>query len=64
MPGIDGNEATRRLRATVRHARTPIAALSAGVFDDERLSALAAGADVYLVKPLRLEPLLEFLREA
>jgi signal transduction histidine kinase/CheY-like chemotaxis protein len=54
MPGLDGYEATRRLRrleAACGWARTPIVALTANALADDRRSCLAAGFDAFLVKP-------------
>ncbi|MBE7217604.1 MAG: response regulator [Caulobacteraceae bacterium] len=50
MPGLDGLETARRLRA--RGDRTPVAALTANAFAEDRRAALAAGMDDFLVKPL------------
>ncbi len=60
MPGIDGLEVCRRLRAG--GDRTPILMLTAldGVHD--RVAGLDEGADDYLVKPFALEELLARLR--
>jgi CheY-like chemotaxis protein len=50
MPGLDGMAATRSLRA--KGVRTPVVALTADAFEDDRRSCLAAGMDDFLVKPL------------
>ena len=50
MPDMSGVEAARELRA--RGIRTPIVALTAEAFEDDRRAALAAGMDDFLVKPL------------
>ncbi|WP_028310468.1 response regulator [Derxia gummosa] len=52
MPGIDGPELARRLRADPRHARLPIIAVT--VDDSERMRAdcRAAGMDGFLAKPI------------
>jgi signal transduction histidine kinase/HPt (histidine-containing phosphotransfer) domain-containing protein len=54
MPGVDGCEATRRIRAEERRSgRRPIAiiALSADTLPEQRDEALAAGCDAHLGKP-------------
>ncbi|HZZ60038.1 MAG TPA: response regulator [Roseiarcus sp.] len=54
MPGLDGLEATRRLRrreAERRSPRTPVIALTANAIEDERRACKAAGFDAFLVKP-------------
>ncbi|MBX3479425.1 MAG: response regulator [Caulobacter sp.] len=50
MPGMSGMEASRALRA--RGVTTPIVALTADAFEDDRRACLAAGMDDFLVKPL------------
>jgi signal transduction histidine kinase len=57
MPGMDGLEAARLIRAweeTGRVARVPIVALTAAAFDADRQRCLDAGMDGYLTKPLML----------
>jgi CheY-like chemotaxis protein len=53
MPGMDGPTASRQLRA--RGDRTPIVALTANAFAEDRKTCLEAGMDDHLVKPLELE---------
>jgi CheY-like chemotaxis protein len=50
MPGLSGEETARRLRAD--GVTTPIIALTANAFEDDRRACLAAGMDDFLVKPL------------
>lgn len=55
MPGVDGLEAARRIRAAEAAdsvPRTPIIALTANAFAEDREACLAVGMDGYLVKPL------------
>jgi CheY-like chemotaxis protein len=51
MPGIDGWEATRRLKGNPATRAIPIIALSAHVESDARKRALEAGCDLFLMKP-------------
>ena len=52
MPVMDGLDAARALRAMPRHARTPILAMTANAFGDDRLACLAAGMDDHIAKPV------------
>jgi len=64
MPGADGLEAARRIRAAESQAegrRTPMLALTANAQTEDREAALAAGLDGLLVKPLDRERLREVL---
>jgi two-component system response regulator MprA len=60
MPGIDGLEVCRRLRAA--GDRTPVLMLTARDAVDDRVAGLDAGADDYLVKPFALKELKARLR--
>lgn len=60
MPGVDGLQVARRLRAT--GDRTPILMLTARDAVDDRVDGLDAGADDYLVKPFVLKELHARLR--
>jgi DNA-binding response OmpR family regulator len=62
MPGLDGLELTRRLKARPETAHTKILLLTAYADERDRLAGLAAGADEYLTKPFRLEDLTARLR--
>jgi PAS domain S-box-containing protein len=52
MPGVDGIEATCRLRADTAAFQPRVVMLTASAFEEERLAALAAGADDFLRKPV------------
>jgi two-component system, OmpR family, response regulator MprA len=60
MPGVDGLDVCRRLRAAGN--RTPVLMLTAREGVEDRVAGLDAGADDYLVKPFALEELLARLR--
>ncbi|MDO9334762.1 MAG: response regulator [Caulobacter sp.] len=55
MPGLSGIDAAKALRA--RGVSTPIVALTADAFEDDRRACLAAGMDDFLVKPLTADAL-------
>ena len=58
LPGIDGLEATRRIRASRTPASAvPIVCITALASDRNRDDAMASGADAYLTKPVRLADL-------
>jgi two-component system response regulator MprA len=60
MPGIDGLEVCRRIRAV--GDRTPVLMLTARTEVSERVAGLEAGADDYLAKPFAREELIARLR--
>ena len=63
MPGIDGLEATRQIRALDREdaVTTPIIAVSANAFADDRRLSREAGMDAHLSKPVSSQELVEAL---
>ncbi|MDO9284052.1 MAG: PAS domain S-box protein [Aquabacterium sp.] len=52
MPVLDGLAATRMLRSMPHYARTPILAMTANAFGDDRQACLSAGMDDHLAKPV------------
>lgn len=63
MPGINGLEATRQIRALEREdaATTPIIAVSANAFAEDRRLSREAGMDAHLSKPVSSRELVEAL---
>jgi len=67
MPGMDGIETTRAIRAREPAAggrRTPIVAFTAHALKEDRERCIAAGMDAYLTKPVETSTLLEALEKA
>jgi PAS domain S-box-containing protein len=62
MPGMDGIEATRRIRAGRVRPDIPIVALTAHALDTEQLRATAAGMDAFLTKPIEPDLLIQTLQ--
>lgn len=52
LPGIDGYEATRHLRANPETRRLVIVALTASASNEQQEQALEAGCDGYIAKPI------------
>ncbi|KRD23466.1 SpoIIE family protein phosphatase [Streptomyces sp. Root264] len=62
MPGMDGFELVRALRADPRTARLPIVLLTARAGEEEAVQGRQAGADDYLAKPFSARQLLARVR--
>ena len=62
LPGIDGWEATRQLKAAPETKSIPVVALSAHAMAGDREKALAAGCDEYDTKPVDFPKLLEKIK--
>jgi two-component system, cell cycle response regulator DivK len=64
LPGINGIEALRQIRANPDNARTPIIAVTASVMQQDRRLITEAGFDAYVGKPISLKEFLEAVRAA
>ena len=62
MPGLDGFEVLRELRANPVTAAVAFCFLTTSAEKDTRQHGLAAGADDYITKPFELDTLLDLLR--
>lgn len=66
MPGMDGFEASRRIRAweaAQGRRRTPIVALTAAAFEADRVRSLEAGMDDFMTKPASMQMLHDTLKK-
>jgi two-component system sensor histidine kinase/response regulator len=63
MPVMDGIEATRAIRALPGRAATPILALTANAFNEDRQQCLAVGMNDFIAKPFDPEVLFAKLAE-
>jgi DNA-binding response OmpR family regulator len=61
LPGLDGNEVARRLRADSAFGASTLIAVTAYADEESRCRSKEAGFDSYLVKPVPLKVLLETL---
>jgi two-component system cell cycle response regulator DivK len=62
LPGVNGFEAVRLIRAGSAARRIPIIALSAHAMDEDRARALAAGCDEFETKPIVFSRLIAKIR--
>ena len=53
MPVMDGYEATKQIKGTIKGQATAIIALTASVLEEERAVILSAGCDAFMRKPFR-----------
>ncbi|MBI4553469.1 MAG: response regulator [Candidatus Latescibacteria bacterium] len=64
MPGLNGLEVVRRLRASERHVITPVILLTAQAHLEDKVNGLDAGADDYITKPFEPDDLHARIRSA
>ena len=57
MPGMDGLELCRRVRANNVVSHIPIVIVTAKISEQERIAGIEAGADAYLAKPFNVDEL-------
>lgn len=62
LPGIDGWEAARQIKASPVTRHIPVIALTANAMSGDREKALAAGCDDFDTKPIDIERLVEKIR--
>jgi len=63
LPGIDGYEATRRIKANSETKKIPIIVVTSYALRGDDLKAFGAGCDAYLAKPFSPRQLLSKMRE-
>ncbi len=63
LPGIDGYEATRRIKAKPALRAIPLIVVTSYALSGDETKALAAGADAYVSKPFSPRALLAKVRE-
>lgn len=63
LPGVDGYEATRRIRAKPALGAIPIIAVTSYALSGDDKKAFEAGCDAYLAKPFSPRELLAKIRE-
>lgn len=62
LPGIDGLETTRRLKADPQTAGIPVVAVTAHAMPEDESRIREAGCDAYMPKPLRFSSLMSLVR--
>jgi two-component system sensor histidine kinase/response regulator len=63
MPVMDGYEAIRSIKATPEGKRTPIIALTASAFEEDREAIMATGSDSFVRKPLKEHELFDNIKQ-
>jgi two-component system sensor histidine kinase/response regulator len=63
MPLMDGYEATRSIKAMPEGKRTPIIALTASAFEEDREAIMACGCDGFVRKPIKEHELFDNIKE-
>jgi two-component system, cell cycle response regulator DivK len=63
LPGLDGYETTRRIRANAALQAVPIIAVTSYALSGDDVKAMAAGCDAYVTKPFSPRELLAKIRQ-
>ncbi len=63
LPGLDGYEATRRIKANPALAQIPVIVVTSYALSGDDVKARAAGSDAYVTKPFSPRALLAKIRE-
>ncbi len=63
LPGLDGYEATRRIKANPALRAIPIIAVTSYALSGDEVKAMQAGCDAYVTKPYSPRALLAKIRE-
>jgi CheY-like chemotaxis protein len=64
LPGMNGTEALRNLRANEATSSIPVIAVSANAMPGDIKEGLKAGFDGYLTKPIRIAEVLNVIKQA
>ena len=64
LPGIDGNEVLRRIRASETGGSIPVVAMTSFAMTGDRERLLAAGCNGYIKKPIDPERVIEQIQDA
>ena len=64
MPNLNGLEATQQIRALPAYRQTPIIAMTANAFSEDRDQCFAAGMNAFLIKPFNPDELFALLLQA
>jgi len=62
LPGMNGIEALKRLRADVATREIPVMAVTASAMTQDRQTIMAAGFDAYQTKPINVRQFVEAVR--
>jgi two-component system, cell cycle response regulator DivK len=63
LPGIDGYEATRRIKADIETKKIPIIVVTSYALSGDDVKSFDAGCDAYMAKPFSPRELLSKIRE-